>query len=96
MVRVNLFTSDTPSDTLAHSGRAILPRLLPQGHVSILTNSEDLRERLRKMSDHELRKFGRAARSMANPKKSFGPPNPAFQIQLDEARAEWRRRHPRP
>jgi hypothetical protein len=33
---------------------------------------------------------------MANPKKNFGPPDPAFQIQLDEARAEWRRRHPRP
>jgi len=24
---------------------------------------------------------------MANPKRNFGVPNPAFQIQLDEARA---------
>jgi hypothetical protein len=65
----------------------------------IQTNPEDLeriRERLRKMSDLELRKFGRSASAMADPKKNFGPPNPAFQIQLDEARAEWRRRHPNP
>jgi hypothetical protein len=65
--------------------------------MSIQTNSEDLgqiRERLRKMSDHELRKFGRAASVMADPTENFGTPNPAFQFQLDEARAEWRRRHP--
>jgi len=46
------------------------------------------------MSDAELRKYGRAARDLSDPKKNFGPPNPAFKIQLDEARAEWRRRHP--
>jgi hypothetical protein len=57
-------------------------------------NVEQIRERLRKMSDLELRKYGRAARNMADPKKSFGAPNPAFQIHLDEARAEWRRRYP--
>jgi hypothetical protein len=63
----------------------------------IQTDPEDverIRASLRKMSDHELRKFGRSARDMADPKKKFGAPNPAFQIQLDEARAEWRRRHP--
>jgi hypothetical protein len=63
----------------------------------IQTGPEDIaqiRERLRKMSDLELRKYGRAAADMANPKKNYGKPNPAFQIQLDEARGEWRRRHP--
>jgi hypothetical protein len=40
---------------------------------------EQIRARLRKMSDHELRKFGRSARDMADPKKNFGAPNPAFQ-----------------
>jgi hypothetical protein len=55
---------------------------------------ERIRERLRKMSDLELRQYGRAARDLSNPKKSFGPPNPSFQLQLDEARAEWKRRHP--
>jgi hypothetical protein len=46
------------------------------------------------MTDLELRKYGRAAADMANPKKNYGKANPAFQIQLEEARAEWRRRHP--
>ncbi len=45
------------------------------------------------MSDLELRKYGRAARDLSDPRKNFGPLNPAFKIQLDEARAEWRRRH---
>jgi hypothetical protein len=55
---------------------------------------EQVRERIRKMSDAELRKYGRAAQDSSNPKKHLGPRNPAFQVQLDEARAEWRRRHP--
>jgi hypothetical protein len=55
---------------------------------------EQIRERISKMSDAELRKYGRAARDLSDPKKNFGPPNPAFKIQLDEARAEWKRRHP--
>jgi len=52
---------------------------------------ERIRERLRKMSDLELRKYGRAARDLSDPKKNYGPPNPSFKIQLDEARAEWRK-----
>jgi hypothetical protein len=43
----------------------------------IQTEPEDIeriRERLRKMSDVELRQYGRAARDLANPKKNFGPP----------------------
>jgi hypothetical protein len=63
---------------------------------SIPEDIEQIRERLREMSDLELRKYGRAARNMADPRKNFGAPNPAFQIQLNEARAEWRRRHPNP
>ena len=55
---------------------------------------EQIRESIRNMSDAQLRKFGRAAQDSSDPKKNFGPRNPAFQIQLDEARAEWRRRHP--
>jgi hypothetical protein len=62
---------------------------------SIPEDIEQIRARLRKMSDLELRKYGRAARDLANPKKGYGPPNPSFQIQLDEARTEWRRRHPK-
>ncbi len=53
-------------------------------------NIKQIRARLRKMSDLELRQYGQAAESLAD---HFGTPNPA--CQLDEARAEWRRRHPK-
>jgi hypothetical protein len=42
-----------------------------------------LRDKLRKMTDEELIRFGKEVRRLAE--------NP-FQRQLDEARAEWRRR----
>jgi len=48
---------------------------------------EKMRERLRKMTDEQLIRHGKAARSLA------GTDNPSFAIQLREARAEWRRRH---
>ena len=55
---------------------------------------EQIRERIGKMSDAELRKYGRAAQELSDPKKNFGPQILTSQVQLDEARAEWRRRHP--
>jgi hypothetical protein len=56
-----------------------------------------LRTRLRKMSDEELREFGKAARYMVSPRANMGKaPLPTFVLQLEEARAEWRRRHPLP
>lgn len=52
---------------------------------------DELRGRLRKMTDGELLAFGRAARNMCSP--HFGkPPREAFVIQLREAREEWKRR----
>ena len=68
-----------------------------EGHMiqSTPEDIEQIRERIRKMSDAELRKYGRAARDLSDSKKNYGKPNPSFKIQLDEARAEWRRRHPR-
>ncbi len=41
---------------------------------------EQIRERIRKVSDLELRKYDRAARELSDPKKNFGPPSPAFKI----------------
>jgi hypothetical protein len=56
---------------------------------------EQLRTRLRKMNDDQLLRFGRDARYMCSPKANMGkPPLQPFLIQLQEARAEWRRRHP--
>jgi hypothetical protein len=66
-----------------------------QGTQANSETVDQIRERLRKMSDLELRKFGQAAKVMADPTKNFGTPNPAFAIQLQEARPEWRRRHPK-
>jgi hypothetical protein len=55
---------------------------------------ERIRARIRKMTDRELREYGRDAAHMADPRRNRNP-NPSFQVQLDEARAEWRRRHPK-
>ena len=54
---------------------------------------QSLRERLRQMSDEELIKFGKTVRSLSAPRVGVSP-NP-WTAQLLEARAEWRRRHPR-
>ena len=52
---------------------------------------EQLRLRLRKMSDAQLVSFGKAARSLCRDPKC---PD-VFRRQLQDARAEWRRRHPK-
>lgn len=57
---------------------------------------EEIRARLRKMSDDELLRYGKAAKHMCEPEVNFGgPPNEVYVTQLREARAEWRRRHPK-
>ena len=53
-----------------------------------------LRTQLKKMTDEELREFGKAARYMVSSTANMGkPPLPDFVLQLEEARAEWRGRH---
>jgi hypothetical protein len=54
------------------------------------------RARLRKMSDEELIRHGKAGRYLCSPMANFGkPPRKVYMIQLEEAKAEWRRRHPK-
>jgi hypothetical protein len=55
---------------------------------------EELRKRLREMSNLELRRFGERARKLSDPKMNFGAREPHV-LELEEARAEWRRRHPK-
>ena len=56
-------------------------------------NREELRARLQKMSNKELRQFGRAALKMCSPEANRGkPPREEFVIQLEEAQVEWKRR----
>jgi hypothetical protein len=68
---------------------------VPNQSIAIQTDIdlEQLRARLRKMTDSELRRFGRAARFMCSPGANLGrPPRECFVIQFEEARAEWKRR----
>ena len=51
------------------------------------------RERLRQMSDEELIKFGKTVRALSAPRVGVTPDPWKAQLQL--ARAEWRRRHPK-
>jgi hypothetical protein len=57
---------------------------------------ENLRRRLQDMSDEELIRYGKACRDMLTPQANLGrPPREVFVVQLQEARKEWRRRHPK-
>jgi len=63
---------------------------------SIGLDLDQLRERLKRFSDQELIRFGKASSYMCFPEaQPFGgknPPDPVFVVQLEEARDEWRRR----
>jgi hypothetical protein len=56
-----------------------------------LSEIDSLRERLRKWTDAELVQFLDAVGMLCSDKN----PQRAFEVQLKEARAEWRRRHPK-
>ena len=74
----------------------VLPRATVVQSIHLATLHVDrLRTRLRKMSEEELRKLGRAARYGVSPTANMGNHRrPTFVLQLEEACAEWRRRHP--
>jgi hypothetical protein len=67
----------------------------PSNALGISVDLDALRIRLQNMSDNELFAFGRQMRSLVYPLTYDGDGKPsvsAFSIQLEEARAEWRRR----
>ena len=67
-----------------------------QSAVHTMFNVEELRARLRKMDDVKLCEFGQAARYISTVRANLGkPPLRDYAIQLAEATAEWRRRHPK-
>jgi hypothetical protein len=54
------------------------------------------RASLRKLTDEELIREGKAGRYLCSPMANFGkPPRRCFVIQFEEVKAEWRRRHPK-
>jgi hypothetical protein len=58
-----------------------------------LPDLDQLRTRLRRMSDPDLPRFGEAAAYMCSKKANLGhPPRETFVVQLQEARMEWKRR----
>ena len=64
--------------------------------VQEIFNVEELRAQLRKMDDAKLCEFGEAARYLSTARANLGkPPLPFYAVQLKEATAEWRRRHPK-
>jgi hypothetical protein len=53
----------------------------------------ELRAPLKKMSDAELIEHGKTLRALCRPTKGQGI-DKGWLMQLNESRAEWRRRHP--
>lgn len=54
------------------------------------------RARLRTMTDEELIRHGKAGRYLCSPIANLGNlPRKVFVVQLEEVKAEWRRRHPK-
>jgi hypothetical protein len=56
---------------------------------------EKIRAELRAMSDADLIKHGQMLARLCDPKKNYHAPPEVWVMQLREARAEWRRRHPK-
>ena len=57
---------------------------------------DKVRKKLRKLSDEELIREGKAARYMCAPSTNFGkPPRDIYVAALQLCKEEWRRRHPK-
>ena len=54
---------------------------------------QQFRNQIAKMPEAELISLGRCLRSLCAP-RVVSPNKSTFDIQLEECRAEWRRRHP--
>jgi len=67
-----------------------------QSAVQSVFNVDELRAQLRKMDDVTLSEFGEAARHMTAIRATMGKASlHVYEVQLQEAKAEWRRRHPK-
>src|SRR5215469_13956853 len=69
---------------------------IPPFAAPLSSDINELRARLRAMSNAQLRRFARTARLMCSRVAQFGPGDRtpvAFEIQLEEAVIEWQRRN---
>ena len=76
-----------------------LPKAMPAtSAMTGVTQSEidvkELCQQLKTMPEPELLRFGQAVKHMCSREMNCEPPGERFIVQLREARAEWRRRHP--
>lgn len=55
-------------------------------------DADEIRRRVRAMSDKDVRRTGAAVRFLLRPAPH--PPRDVFRVYLDACIAEWRRRHP--
>ena len=79
---------------IVHPVVAIQPTMRSEIQIGEDFDVAALRARLRKMTDEQLQKFGRAVRYMCSPYANMRkPPLDVFVTQLAEARAEWQRRN---
>jgi hypothetical protein len=77
----------------AAGGQNRMLRYTPEDDELTDADLQLLRERVRGMPDDELRRFGRDCLFLCSPAQTSGkPPRKVFTIQLEEARAEWKRR----
>ena len=78
-------------ENVRHSRLAVKPVACSCSSLHATDELEQLRTRLRKMTDAQLVSFGKAARSLCRDPKC----PEVFKRQLEEAKTEWRRRHPK-
>jgi hypothetical protein len=91
-----IFTITSQSTFRAEAGieRATIPFVADpwedgDQHIDV----EEIRAHIRRLSDPDLLRYGRAARYMTSPYATWGKESRlVFRVQLDESRAEWRRR----
>jgi hypothetical protein len=92
------FAQDIMCPSQFYLAALLLADKIPAMHsaVQAIFNVDELRAQLRKMDDVRLCEFGETARYMATRRASLGKsPLQVYAVQLSEATAEWRRRHPK-
>ena len=87
-------TADDSTPRTPQSKRSAqrISQFRPENHSAY---REELRARLGKMTDAELRRFAQAAQRLCSSSAHCGESVwNLFTIQLEECQAEWRERHP--
>lgn len=96
LAAVNPLSTTSVFAACSHTAPADASLQCPQDvwHTASNKSSPRRSARLRKMTDEELIRHGKAGHYLCSPMANFGkPPRKVLVIQLEEVKAEWRRRH---